>query len=266
MTMERDALMREVDEELRRDQLKKMWDEYGTYILAGAVAVLLGVGGYKWWEGRKAAAAERAGAQFEQALELATTGKSDEAQKLLKSIGSSGSAGYAMLSELALAGQAVKAGNAEAAIAAYEAAAARASDPTVKDFARLQSVSLKIDSADFTEVQNRLNDLVADKNPWRYMARELVGISAVRAGRLDDARNMLAPLAADPRAPAAVRERAGALMAIVVAGELERAAAGKVELEKTDEAPAASGAAPAPKDDAQRPKAAPPKGGAAKGK
>ena len=110
--------------------------------------------------------------------------------------------------------------------------------PLIKDFARLQIAALKIDTADFTEVQNRLNDLIGDKNPWRYTARELLGLAAIRAGKLDEARKTLAPLSADPRAPAAVRERAGALMNMVVAAELEKSAPAKVEIEKTDDPPA----------------------------
>ncbi len=267
MTIQRDGLLREVDDELRREQLQKLWDNYGTYILAAGLAFLVGVGGYKWWDARSIAAAETAGAQFEQALDLVGAGNEADAQKILRTIAAS-KAAYGALAQLALAAQAVKAGNTEAAIAAYDAAAAKSDESLIKDFARLQSVSLKIDTADFTEVQNRLNDLVGDKSTWRYMARELVGVSAIRAGRLDEARNLLAPLAADPRASAAVRERAGALMSVVVAAELAKSAPATVELEKIEasDVPAPAGDATPPKAEQPRAKAASPKGGAAKGK
>src|SRR5262249_27520282 len=134
----------------------------------------------------------------------------------------------------------------------------------IKDFARLQSVALKIDSADFTEVQNRLNDLIGDKNPWRFMARELLGVAAIRAGKLDEARNTLAPLSADPRAPGTIRERAGAMMSLVVAAEQERSAPGKVELEKTEAVPPSPNPTAVP---AELPRGKLlPKAGAAKGK
>ena len=60
MKMERDALLREVDEELRRDQAHKIWEQYGTYIVGGVIALLVCVGGYKWWQGRQVVASERA--------------------------------------------------------------------------------------------------------------------------------------------------------------------------------------------------------------
>jgi hypothetical protein len=262
MSMERDALAREIDEELRRERLQKLWAQYGTYIVAAVLTMVLGIGGYNWWQSRKIAASERAGQQFEQALELTTAGSVEEARKVLQSIGSASGGGYPTLAQLTLAGQAVKEGKTDAAIAAYDAAAARASDPLIKDFARLQSTALKIESSDFTEVQNRLNDLIGDKSPWRYLAREVVGVSAIRSGKLDEARNLLAPLSADARAPAAVRERAGALMNLVVAAEQERSAPGKVELEPTE-----SAAAPeSPKSTPPPRGAVTPKGGAPKGK
>lgn len=265
MSMERDALMREVDEELRREQFKKLWEQYGTYIVGAALALLIGVAAYKWNESRRTAAADRAGQQFEEALNLVAGGQDADARKILQTISSGSGAAYPVLAQLALAGQAVKAGNNSEAITAYEQAASKASDPLIADFARLQSTALKIDSADFTEVKNRLNDLIQDKNPWRYLARELMGVAAIRGGQLDEARSLLAPMSADPRAPAAVRERAGAMMNVVVAAELERSAPGKVELEKTDP-PAGASEVPA-KSPPQPPRnVAPSKGGAPKGK
>lgn len=265
MPMERDALMREVDEELRREQFQKMWDQYGTYIVGAALALLIGVAAYKWNEGRRIAAADRAGQQFEEALNFAAGGQEADARKILQTISMGSGAAYPVLAQLALAGQNVKAGNSADAITAYELAASKATDPLIRDYARLQSTALKIDSADFTEVKNRLNDLIGDKNPWRYLARELMGVAAIRSGQLEEARSLLAPMSADPRASAAVRERAGALMNVVVAAELERTASGKVELEKTDP-PAAAPETPAKAPPLPPRSVAPSKGGAPKGK
>ena len=234
MTNDSDALIREVDEELRRDQLKKLWEQYGTYFVAGAALILVGIGGNQWWQGRRVAAAEAAGARFEEALNLAGSGKTEDAQKALSEIAAGRRDSYAMLANLTLAGQAVKAGKTDEALTAYETVVSTASDQLIKDYARLQVASLKTDSADWTDMQNRLNDLIGDKNPWRFTARELLGLAALKAGKLDEARQTLGPLSADPRAPSAIRERASALMSIVVASEFEKTAPARIELEKTD--------------------------------
>jgi hypothetical protein len=49
----KDLMSREIDEELRREQLLKLWDKSGTYVLAGVVLVVLGVGGWKYYENRQ---------------------------------------------------------------------------------------------------------------------------------------------------------------------------------------------------------------------
>ena len=252
MTDESDALLREVDEELRRDQLKKLWEQYGTYFVIGAGLILVGIGGTQWWQGRKVAAAEAAGAKFEDALSLAASGKTEDAQKALAAIAATSQDSYAMLARLRLAGDANKAGKPDDAMAAYDAVAKSASDPLIKDYARLQLATLKIDSADWTDMQNRLTDLIGDKNPWRYPARELLGLSALKAGKLDEARQTLAPISADPRVPQAIRERASALMSIVVAADFEKTAPAKFEPEKIEspQSPAAP-VAPAGKSEPQ---------------
>src|ERR1700682_3335083 len=76
-------IFNEVDEEVRREQLKKLWDRYGNYIVALAFLVVAAVAaggawrGYKYWEPRRAA---EAGAAYDAAARLAEEGKHDEAE------------------------------------------------------------------------------------------------------------------------------------------------------------------------------------------
>lgn len=244
MVDSQDRLFREVDEELRREQLKKLWDNYGTYILGAAAAIVLGVGGVKWYQASAQSSAELAGARFERAFEQISTGKTDDARKAMQEIAKGDAPGYAALAQLALAGDAVKAGNTDAAVAAYEAVASRSTlDPVLRDYARLQIASLKLDTVDFTELQNRLKDLMVDTSPWRFAARELIGVAALHAGRLEDARRALEPLVIDANAPQGARERSGALMQMVVEAELARSAPPMPDV-KPAPAPAAPAAAP----------------------
>src|SRR5262250_1516628 len=73
-------IFHEVDEEVRREQLKKLWDRYSIYLIALAVLVIVGMAawrGYEYWVAKKAAAA---GAQFEAAIALSEEGKQAEAE------------------------------------------------------------------------------------------------------------------------------------------------------------------------------------------
>jgi hypothetical protein len=224
MVDKRDALIREVDEELRREQLAKLWDRYGLYGLAVAALIVVGVGGYKVWEARQLATAEAAGARYEAVTQLLEQGKADDALKGFEAIAKDGPRGYAALARLQLAGNAAKAGKTTEALAAYEGLANDATvDPLLADFGRLQAAALKIETADWTEMQNRLTPLTGEKNAWRFSARELLGLAAYRAGRLDEAKQVLVALVADPEVPTSIGERARMLMSMITAAELAKA-------------------------------------------
>ena len=86
-------IFQEVDEEVRREQLKKLWDRYGIYVVAAAILVVAGIAawrGYQWWEAKKAA---EAGAAFEMASTLADAGKHADAETAFAKIATDGTSG-----------------------------------------------------------------------------------------------------------------------------------------------------------------------------
>jgi hypothetical protein len=146
---------------------------------------------------------------------------SAEAKKALEEIGKSGPAGYAMLARFRLAAADREAGKLAEAASTYEAIANDAAgDRLLADYARLQAASLKVDTAGWTDMQNRLNDLAADGNPWRASARELLGLSALKAGKSEEARQQFQRLLSDRDTPASIAERARILMAMLTEAEL----------------------------------------------
>jgi hypothetical protein len=220
MTDQRDSFAREIDEELRREQLLKLWEKYGTYIIAVAALLIVGVGGVKYYQHRNAVAASAAGAQLASAARNAEQDRASEAQKALENLSKSGPAGYSTLARLRLAAADREAGKAAEAITAYEAIAKDANDPLLADYARLQAASLKLDTADWTDMQNRLNDLAGDTNVWRSSARELLGLAALKAGQSEEARQQFQRLLGDQGTPPSIAERARIMMAMLTEAEL----------------------------------------------
>jgi hypothetical protein len=243
----RDLMAREIDEELRREQLLKLWDRYGTYILAAAVLVVLGVAGWKIYENRRAEAAQAASNRYFVALGELQVKRSEEAQKTLEDLAANAPPGYAALARLRLAGHEAAAGNTLDAVNAYNRIARDESiDSTLRDFARLQVAMLKFDTITFSELRNQLSPLANDRGPWRYTARELLGMGAAKAGYPAEARNQFQRLLADRTTPPGIAERARVMQALL------------------DEQERAKGA-PAVDDKGQTPaKAAPPAGEKAK--
>jgi hypothetical protein len=225
MIDQKDSLAREVDEELRREQLLKLWERYGTYVVLLAVLIIAGIGGYKYLESRRLAAAEAAGAQLALAGREASENKQAEAQSTLEQIAANSPSGYATLARLRLAAALGASGKESDAVVAYDALAKESGvDPILSDYAQLQAAMLRIDTASFTEMQNRLTRLTGEANAWRYSARELLALAAEKAGMTAEAREEYQRLLSDRGTPPSIAERARVVMAMLTEAEMAKAA------------------------------------------
>jgi hypothetical protein len=237
-----DGFFREVEEEIRRERLEKIWRQYGTYILIAGAFIIFGVLGYKYWENYRLTAAQTMGARYEGALHLMSEGKEGSAAKEFETLAQDGAGGYATLARLQLAGALMKEGKKSEALAAYEALANDpTADPMLKSYGALQAAALRVGEADFTEMENRLNPLMGDESPWRYSARELMGLAAFKAGKSNEARTLLTPLLVDQKTPQSINERAQIILAEIATAELVSKAGDEPKT------PAATAAESAPK-------------------
>lgn len=221
-----DSFLREVDEDVRRDQLLQIWKKYGTLVTAGVAALFVAVIGYQWSQSRRVAHEEQLGAQFEAATRLAAESKSDEALKAFGEIAKSGPAGYQSIAQLRVAAAQVKAGRVAEALAAYEALATNGSaDDLLRDFAALQAAMLRLDQADWTEMKNRLTPLTADDRPWHAPAREILGLAAYKAGQNDEATKLFEQILGDKASTSGLTRRAQEMLAVLNDAAAAKAAA-----------------------------------------
>jgi hypothetical protein len=224
MVDKNDSLFREIEEELRRERLAKFWDKYGVYVIGLGAAILAAIGGYQLWHGRQVALANEGGTLYESAVRLTGEGKTDEALKEFGTLSDGGHRGYASLAALQSAGADLKAGKADEALVQFDKVAKdQTADPLLKSFAALQAASLRLGKADLPEMQNRLNDLAADGNPWRHYARELLGLAAYKAGDIVAASKEFDRILSDTGAPQGVMARVRVLMGQIMADTLAKA-------------------------------------------
>ncbi|MGA9320119.1 MAG: tetratricopeptide repeat protein [Xanthobacteraceae bacterium] len=211
-------IFHEVDEEVRREQLKKLWERYGYYIIAGCVLIVAGIGawrGYEWWETKKAA---EAGVAFEQAVTLAESGKPQEAEAAFAKLATDGTAGYRVLARLREAAELAQS-DPKAAIKSYDDIAAdRGAGEAIQDVAALRAGFLLVDSASYAEMRTRLEPLTRADRPFRYSARELLTLSAWKHGDMSAARQWADMIITDPQTPAGARSRAELLSELIAAG------------------------------------------------
>ena len=210
-------IFQEVDEEVRRERLKKLWERYGHYAVAGCVLIVLGVAGwrgYDWWQTKKAA---ETGAAFEQAATLAEAGKHQEAEAAFAKVAADASAGYRVLARLREAAELAPT-DGKAAIAAYdEIAADKSAGQVIQDLAALRAGFLLVDSASYGEMRSRLEPLTGPERTFRHSARELLALSAWKSGDMGAARQWADMIMSDPQTPAGTRSRTEVLSELIAA-------------------------------------------------
>jgi hypothetical protein len=210
--------IREIDEELRRDRLLKLWQGYGHYAVGAAILVVAATAAWRGWEWYQLREGAKAGSRFEAALTLAEAGKHADAEQEFAALSKEATWGYRLLSRMRLAAEA-GARDAAAGAAAYDAIAADSSvDAAIRDVARLRAAMLLVDSAQVSEIASRVEPLITPSSPFRFSARETLALARYRAGERDAARTIFAQLAIDPEVPPALRNRAEMMSALLSAG------------------------------------------------
>jgi hypothetical protein len=214
---DRDSFLREVDEAVRQDQYKKLWDNYGVYALAGLLLIVAAVAAYKGWSYWQERQAQEAGAKFSEALTLEGGTDDAKAHDLLASLAAQGPEGYRVLARFQLAAAEAKAGDLDKAVADYDALASDAgADQILQGHAALQAAALRLDKADYAEMDRRLNGLIDSNGAWRFSARELLGLSAYRLNDMREAEKQFSALIGDEDTPPNLRERADMMLALIV--------------------------------------------------
>ncbi len=208
-----DDIIREIEEDLRSDRYKKLWLRYQNYVYGAAVLLVIGVGGYEYWQQREAAARLAEGAHYAEAMALVDKGDLAGAGQTLDALSRDAGRGYATLARLYEADVLAKTGKVEDALQRYDAVAADSgAERAFRDLALLLGASHRVDKEDPAAITQRLQPLLGDDNPWRYSARELIAVTALRAGNAAEARSNLTRLSDDASAPPGIRARATELL------------------------------------------------------
>jgi hypothetical protein len=208
-------LFDEVDEEVRREQLKKLWEKYSIYIIAGMILIIAAVGGWRGYQYLEAKKAAEAGAAFDKAVELADANKHAEAEAAFADLVAKAPFGYRTLSRLRLAAE-IANRDAPAAAKMYdEIAADRSVGVADQDLARIRAAQLLLETASYPNMKERLGAAAAPGATFRHTARELLALSAWRANDAAAARQWLDMIANDGETPPSLRSRAEALQALL---------------------------------------------------
>ncbi len=207
-------IFREIDEDLRKENLAKLWARYGRWVIVAAVLVVVATAvGVGWRQYRQQQSAAQ-GTQFAAALDLVRAGKDKDAADAFAALAQHAGSGHAILARMEEAALKARTGDVAGALAIYDRLASDASvDAVFRDAATVLAARAALDNGDAAGAIRRLKPLTVDSSPWRPFAVELTGFADLKAGDRGAARKSFQELADDPNAPAGARQRAAQMIA-----------------------------------------------------
>jgi hypothetical protein len=212
------AAFQEVDEAVRKDELKAWWKRYGTMMVSAGVVLVVAVAGVVGWQRYQASHRAEAGAAYSAALAMMgehNAAGNAAARAELEKQAAGAPEPYRSLAALAAA---QLRDTPEEQAAALIAVAPRL-PAELSDLALAIAAYRAIDTGKADEVMAKLDAVSGPERPYHGSALELQALAALRKGDLKKARELWTSLAKDPASPSGAQQRAQALLDYYAARE-----------------------------------------------
>ena len=207
-------IFKEVDEEIRKDKAAELWRSYGSLVIALAVALVLGMAGYKGWRYFQEQQRIEQSDSFAAAMARADEGDLSGALSALGALAQSGGKGYPLLASFEQARLSLELGARDQALSIWLeiADSSKASKP-LRGIAILLWALNRIEDGDVAEIRARVETLAGGEGPFRAGALEILAILALKEGSDAEAVELYRRVADDLGAPPALRARAAQMLA-----------------------------------------------------
>lgn len=207
-----DAFFREVDEEVRREQMQGLARRYGAIVIGIVLVGLIALAAWLFWRNHREAAAGEESERLTAAM--ATLSAGGQAGKQIDAIVADGNKGYAPLARLLQADMLVQQNKpAEAAARFLDIAHDQAVPETLRNLALVRATATNFDAIAPAEVINRMKPLAIGGAPWFGSAGELTGLAYLKLNQRPQAGRMFAAVAQDKGVPQTIRARTAQLAA-----------------------------------------------------
>jgi hypothetical protein len=204
-----EVFMREVDEELRREQMTSFWVRWGRWVLVALIVALAAFGAWLWWNHEQTKKAEAEGETLSQIFTDLGEGRSQGVEAKLKPFTESKVDAYRAAAKLTIASLNVTANKTKEAVAGYKSVAEDESLPKpYRDAALIRWTAAEYDTLKPADVVARLKPLAVKGNPWFGSAGEMVAVAYLNQNRNDLAGALFGELAKDEGVPETIRQRA----------------------------------------------------------
>lgn len=204
-----ESFVREVDENLRRDQAHEFLKKNGPWIVGAVLLFLAAVAGWLYWQDQQRKQAEAATERLNQVMTDIGAGQTAQVDTRLQPLEESGAEGVSAAARLTRAAVALDKADRKAAIAEYRSIMddKNLADP-YRHLATVRLTALEFDQLKPEDVIARLKPLAVAGNAWFGSAGELTAMALLKQGKKDEAGRMFAAIAADNQVPDTIRSRA----------------------------------------------------------
>jgi hypothetical protein len=203
-----DTFVREVDENLRRDQMQAFAKKYSGLIIGGLVLFLAAAGGFIYWQDYKQKQSEKQVEHLAQTFTDIGAGKTSAAPKQLDELSGSRSKAIRATASFARAAIALQKNDAKLAIAKYsEIAGDRSLPEPYRDAALIRQTALEFDGLKPDQVIARMQPLAKTGNPWFGSAGEMTAMALIKQGKNAEAGRLFGAMAKDRQVPDSLRAR-----------------------------------------------------------
>ena len=207
-----EAFLREVDEELRRDQLASVWTRYGRWMVGAVVLALAAFGGFIYWQHHQAQVAGDQGQALQKIYDDLVAQNVAATKAPLADLAASKVPGYRAMArftqgDILLQNKDLKGAAAKFAEIAGDASAGQ----PIRDLALIRQTSAEFDTLKPDVVVSRLRPLAAQGNPWFGSAGELVAAAYIKMNKPDLAATLFRQMANDETVPESILNRASTL-------------------------------------------------------
>ena len=203
------SFVREVDENLRRDQARDFAKKNGPWIAGALLLFLAAVAGWLYWQDRQVKQAEADTERLNTVLGQVGAGQQAQAEAPLRALAESDADGVSASARLTTAAIALEKSDRKTAIEAYRSVMDdKGLAGPYRDVATIRLTALEFDQMKPEDVVTRLKPLAVKGNPWFGSAGELTAMALLKLNRKAEAGRLFAAMAADETVPDSIRSRA----------------------------------------------------------
>lgn len=187
-----EAFIKEVNEDLKNESMKKLWDKYGLYIIilvAAALTAAVSFETIKAWHTKKI---QKWSDSYAYALSLQNQGKYNDSIQTFDYIAGQDYGIFSDLAQMQKANILLEQNKTDEALKLMaEIAADKSFNSQLRDTVALKLASYKLENAPIDEIRQLIGGIAQDgENSWQPSANEMLALAYLRDGEIAQAREI----------------------------------------------------------------------------